>query len=94
MLRSRFDKDIKQEVSDFTQSINEDRRLFPYDVWNTEAHNLMLERQGIIQKENLKLILKHLEQAKQEFLKCEFKFDETLEDVHINIESYVRKHGA
>jgi argininosuccinate lyase len=54
----------------------------------------MLHKQGIIEKENLKLILKHLEQAKQEFLKGEFKFDETLEDVHINIESYVRKHGG
>ena len=54
----------------------------------------MLERQGIIKKENLKLIQKYLEKAKQEFLNNEFNFDEALEDVHINIENYVRKNGG
>lgn len=94
MLRKRFNKNIKKEVVKFTESINEDRRLFLYDIWNTEAHNLMLYKQGIIKKENLKLILKYLEKAKQEFLSGEFTFDMELEDVHINIENYVREHGG
>jgi len=94
MLRKRFNKNIKKEVANFTQSIAEDRRLFLYDIWNTQAHNLMLHRQEIIKEENLKLILKYLEKAKQEFLNNEFIFDEELEDVHINIENYVRGKGG
>ncbi len=53
MLRSRFNKNIKSEVANFTQSINEDNHLFLYDIWNTEAHNLMLEKQGIIKKKRI-----------------------------------------
>ncbi len=94
MLRSRFNKNIKSEVANFTQSINEDKRLFLYDIWNTEAHNLMLHKQKIIKCENLILILKYLEQAKSEFLNNKFNFETDLEDVHINIENYVRKCGG
>jgi len=81
-------------IKKFTQSIDIDKKLFEADVWNTIAHNIMLAKQGIIEKNTAKKIIKILNKALDEFKKGKFKFDEELEDVHMNIENYVLKKGG
>ncbi len=81
-------------IKNFTQSLNIDKRLFEADIWNTTAHNLMLAKQRIIEKDVAKEIIKNLNDALNEFREGKFKFYEELEDVHMNIESYVIAKGG
>jgi len=81
-------------IKKFTQSLDIDRHLFEADIWNTTAHDLMLAKQGIIEKSVAKEIIKNLNEALKEFKEGKFKFKEDLEDVHMNIESYVISKGG
>jgi len=81
-------------IKKFTQSLDIDKKLFEADIWNTIAHNLMLAKQGIIERNTGKRIIKILNEALDEFKKGKFKFDEELEDVHMNIENYVLRKGG
>jgi len=78
----------------FTQSLNIDKRLFEADIWNTTAHNLMLAKQGITEKDVAIEIIKNLNDALEDFKEGKFKFHQELEDVHMNIESYVIAKGG
>lgn len=84
----------KISIEKFTESLKTDKRLFNADVWNSKAHTLMLAKCGIIGKSDAEIILKCLKKAENEFRNKKFKFHEELEDVHMNIESYVLKEGG
>ena len=66
-----------------------DEVLIPFDIWNTEAHNVMLQRQGIINKNELKVILGALLKVRELYEAGEFQLDPQKEDVHMNIESFI-----
>jgi len=66
-----------------------DEILIPFDIWNTEAHNIMLHRQGIISRGELKVILSALLQVRELHDLGQFKLDPQKEDVHMNIESFI-----
>ena len=66
-----------------------DEVLIPYDLWNTEAHNLMLHKQKIISKSDLRQILNALITIRQAWEIGEFQLDPELEDVHMNIETLI-----
>jgi argininosuccinate lyase len=66
-----------------------DELLIPFDIWNTEAHDIMLYKQGILSKEEAKIILSALVEIRKMFDEGQFKLDPKKEDVHMNIESYV-----
>lgn len=66
-----------------------DEVLIPFDIWNTEAHNIMLYKQGIIEKEELKVILSSLLQVRELYEDGKFKLDPQKEDVHMNVESFI-----
>jgi len=66
-----------------------DELLIPFDIWNTEAHDIMLYKQGVISKEDLRVILSALHQVRKLYEDGNFKLDPKKEDVHINIESFV-----
>jgi argininosuccinate lyase len=66
-----------------------DELLIPFDIWNTETHNIMLQKQGIISQDELKVILEALSQVRNMHEKGEFKLDPQKEDVHMNIESFI-----
>jgi len=88
-IRSRFSTDAKSQVIEFTQSLNNDRELFLADVAASEVHTIMLAGCGIIPQDDAALILAALAGAREKFISGKFEFDENLEDVHINIESYM-----
>lgn len=64
-----------------------DQALALYDIWNTEAHNIMLWRQRIINKSDLGDILAVLQEIRLEILSGGFELNPELEDIHMNIEA-------
>ena len=66
-----------------------DEALIPYDIWNTEAHDIMLWRQGLLPEEHLRVILRALEDLRNAAKEGRFQLDPQKEDVHMNVESRV-----
>ena len=66
-----------------------DELLIPFDIWNTEAHNVMLHKQGIISRDELRVILSALLQVRELHAEGRFRLDPQKEDVHMNIESFI-----
>lgn len=71
-----------------------DEVLIPYDIWNNEAHSIMLYHQKILSREKLVSILKSLEKLKRLYKTGRFKLNPEYEDVHINIEKFVTKEAG
>ncbi len=89
MLRGRFKGGISPVLLGFSSSLDTDKEMFFEDVWGSEAHVLMLAKQGIIPAGDAGKILKALGDVKKEYSAGKFELDEAFEDVHINIENYV-----
>ena len=85
----RFHSDLSTETEDFTQSIEVDSRLVPYDIWGSQVHAIMLARQGITSDEDLRQILHWLSKAESDFHDGKFVLKPEKEDVHMNVESYL-----
>ena len=52
----RFSTSLTTETVAFTQSVEADTRLIGYDIWGSQAHAIMLARQGIISDDDLREI--------------------------------------
>ncbi|MCC6446357.1 MAG: argininosuccinate lyase [Armatimonadetes bacterium] len=87
----RFQKDLTKAVELYTESISTDQKMVLEDIWGSEAHAIMLAAQKIIAEEDLRHILKWLEKAKQDFLNGTFQLQLELEDVHMNVETYLHR---
>lgn len=82
----RFKEKTEKAVEDFTSSVSFDKRLWKYDIEGSIAHAKMLKKQKIISPKDTGLIVRSLNKIKQRIEKGQFKFSNTLEDVHMNIE--------
>ncbi|MFC2162098.1 argininosuccinate lyase [Candidatus Altiarchaeota archaeon] len=87
----RFEKDQATNAEDYLESIEVDRVMILSDIWGSQAHAIMLARQGIITGKDLKEILFWLEKAREDYLKGSFKLSKKEEDVHMNVEKYLIK---
>ena len=76
--------------SDYTVSIQYDRRLYKHDIVGSIAHVRMLSKQGIIGAEDADLIIEGLESVRREIESDSFPWDPGLEDLHMNIETRLR----
>jgi len=85
----RFRSNITAETEAFTQSIEVDSRMVAHDIWGSQAHALMLARQGIISDDVLRHILRWLAVAEEDFRVGKFVLKPEKEDVHMNVESYL-----
>ncbi|MFH1404180.1 MAG: argininosuccinate lyase [Candidatus Altiarchaeota archaeon] len=85
----RFQKNPTKSVEDFLQSIEVDREMVLEDIWGSEAHAIMLAKQGIIDNKDLKKILYWLEKARKDYLSGKFVLTTENEDVHMNVERYL-----
>ena len=72
-------------------SIEDDERILLDDVLGTMAHDIMLHEQKIISKQDLKAILKSLEELRTLWIQDKIKLDPEFEDVHEFVEDYVIK---
>ena len=75
------------DFSNYTVSIDYDRRLYKQDIAGSIAHAKMLAKQGIISDEDAAQINGGLETIEQEIREETFPWDPALEDLHMNIES-------
>ena len=81
-------------VSSYTVSLSYDRRLYRQDVAGSIAHASMLEKQGIISRQEAELIVEGLVSIRQDIEDDSFEWREDLEDLHMNVEAALfRKIG-
>lgn len=73
-------------ASDFTVSLEIDRRMYREDIAGSIAHAEMLAKQGIISDADRDAIIGGLRQIRNEIESGEFNWKPELEDIHINIE--------
>ena len=74
-------------ASDFTASLDIDRRMYREDIAGSLAHAEMLAKQGIISKSDAESIINGLNQIRDEIKSGEFNWNPELEDIHINVEA-------
>jgi len=90
----RFSEKTHKLVEAFTSSIDVDKRLYPYDIQGSIAHCRMLAQASIISEEEAALLIQGLGNIKNELDRGEFRFDDSLEDIHMHIETrLVQKIG-
>jgi len=87
----RFEAEPDRLVQEFTQSIDFDRRLFPFDILGSIAHCRMLARQGIIETAEAARIEGGLRQIAEEVQRGEIVANHALEDVHTHVEARLRE---
>ncbi|MBI3813819.1 MAG: argininosuccinate lyase [Nitrospinae bacterium] len=91
----RFEKETDKLVEEFTASIPFDNRLYKQDIEGSIAHCSMLSKCNIIKKAEAKKIIEGLKEIQREIESGRFKFDISLEDIHMNIERrLIEKIGA
>ena len=83
----RFTKQTAASVESFTESVSFDWRLYKYDIEGSIAHATMLARCNLITEKEKTAIVKGLNEILSEIQAGKFAFRESLEDVHMNIES-------
>jgi argininosuccinate lyase len=85
--QGRFSEKTAQIVEAFTSSIQVDRRLYTYDIQGSIAHCKMLAKVSIITTDEAETLIHGLEKIRQEIEEDRLDFDESLEDIHMHIES-------
>ncbi len=85
--QGRFSEKTARVVETFTASIQVDRRLYAYDIQGSMAHCKMLAKASIITDDDADAIIRGLEEIRQEIDENRFQFDDSLEDIHMHIES-------
>ena len=83
----RFTDKTDYRVEKFTASIDIDRRLYAYDIEGSIAHCRMLGSAGIIASEEVSTLIQGLGTIRREIERGQFKFDDSLEDIHMHIEA-------
>jgi argininosuccinate lyase len=83
----RFTEKTDRLVEEFTSSIDIDKRLYSYDIEGSIAHCRMLAKASIISEEDAATLIEGLGLIKREIHRGEFQFDNSLEDIHMHIET-------
>lgn len=91
MLRARFSKELTEASAGFLSSLEVDKEFALEDVWNSEAHVIMLYRQKILDRQDAAKILTALEKARKDLESGKFRFSTSQEDIHPLIEEYLMK---
>lgn len=90
----RFKEQTESTVESFTESVSFDARLWKHDIEGSIAHVKMLAKQKIISSRESASIVKGLNEIAKEIAGGKFRFKESLEDVHMNIEhALIKKIG-
>ena len=87
LIRGRFQQPVHEVAKSFSASHSVDRELFLFDIQGSLAHAAMLCSIGILSKQELLAIRKGLKQIQKELKEGQFLFQDSLEDIHMHIES-------
>ncbi|MBQ8283484.1 MAG: argininosuccinate lyase [Clostridia bacterium] len=91
MWAGRFEKALDKKADDFNSSIRFDCRMYAQDIRGSMAHAMMLEKQGIVAKEDVEKILDGLESILNDLNNGALTFDENAEDIHMFVEAELTK---
>ncbi|MBN1930022.1 MAG: argininosuccinate lyase [Desulfobacterales bacterium] len=83
----RFSEKTDRSVEAFTSSIDIDKRLYCYDIDGSVAHCKMLAKAAIISQEDALSLIQGLGKIKREIERGGFRFDDSLEDIHMHVEA-------
>lgn len=89
LYRSRLGKEMDEDTLNYLSSLGDDGEIFLEDIEGTEAHVIMLYEQGIITRDEIRQILRALEDLKKEAAEGKVELRDGFEDIHELIESYV-----
>ena len=87
----RFKQSTDTLMETFSASISFDQRLYDCDIEGSIAHCKMLARCKIITTAESNKIIKGLKRILRECDEGRFKFSDSLEDIHMNIENRLRE---
>ncbi|MCZ6674267.1 MAG: argininosuccinate lyase [Verrucomicrobia bacterium] len=82
----RFSKGPAELMLRFSESVSFDQRLALFDIQCSEAHSAMLAEVGLITETEKAAIHSGLAEIRNQVEAGKFAWDESLEDVHMNIE--------
>lgn len=85
----RFTKSAEEWVDEFGASISFDQELVMEDIEGSMAHVAMLSKTGIISDEEAEKIKNGLQKLKEKAANDELSYSVKLEDIHLNLESYL-----
>jgi argininosuccinate lyase len=95
MRKGRFSKPAAEIALRYGESVSFDWRLYRYDIAGSIAHAAGLARAGIIKAAERRKIETGLRAIQKEIESRKFEWEQSLEDVHMNIEaSLVKRIGA
>jgi len=83
----RFARGPGADVTQFTESVSFDWRLWRHDILGSMAHAMMLRKIGVLSKIEEVAIIRGLDKIGHEITTGKFKWKPELEDVHMNIEA-------
>lgn len=87
----RFDENPDKALSEFSESISFDKKLYKYDIIGSIAHAIMLSETGIISSSASAKIIAGLQKIEKDIDNGNFAFRIDLEDIHMHIESALIK---
>jgi len=91
MRKGRFNKPAAEIAQRYTESVSFDWRLYRYDIAGSIAHAAGLARAGVISARERGKIESALRAIQKEVESGKFTWDQSLEDVHMNIEAALTK---
>src|SRR2546430_12583732 len=91
MRQGRFDEPASETAQLYSESVSIDWRLYSHDIKGSLAHAAALSAAGILTKEELEQIKAGLTVIEAEIAAGEFRWERSLEDVHMNIEAALTK---
>jgi argininosuccinate lyase len=91
MRQGRFDEPASEAAQLYSESVSSDWRLYPHDIKGSLAHAAALTTAGILTKEEHEQIEAALSVIEAEIKAGDFRWERSLEDVHMNIEAALTK---
>lgn len=83
----RFTKETDKLVYNFNASISFDKKFYKQDIQGSMAHATMLEKQGILTKEDAEAIRKGLTSILEDVESGKLEISDTYEDIHSFVEA-------
>ena len=91
MREGRFSSAVSEIAQRYSESVSFDRRLYHHDIAGSIAHAAALASAGILSADEFEMIARGLREIENEIAADKFVWDQSLEDVHMNIEAALTK---
>ena len=91
MRKGRFNEQAAEVAQRYSESVSFDWRLYPYDIAGSIAHAAALAQAGILTADEREEIDNGLREIEAEIESGKFEWDQSLEDMHMNIEASLTK---